>query len=100
METTTEGTCRSLPTCVREGSCDLVYGCGGAGIPTGGSVDRVMMPPDSADAGVAPTDGNPSGPNGVTVFSQGTPYDTVVLGAATAAVQFETAPSPDERSPA
>ncbi|MFK7984789.1 MAG: DUF2330 domain-containing protein [Sandaracinaceae bacterium] len=81
-----EGTCRPHPTCVREGSCDEVYGCSGAAIPTGGMVDRVMPPPDFADPGPVLDAGAPD-PTGVTVFSQGTvgPYDTVVLGAATAA---------------
>lgn len=86
-----EGTCRSHPSCVYESSCLPAYdssGCGsfgGASDPwTGGFVDAGAF---AGDAAAAPrVDSGPLDP-GVMVFSQGPigPYETAVLGAATAA---------------
>lgn len=90
VESVTEGTCRPHPTCVREGSCATIYdsGCGG-GAPSsgggwmGGFVDAATPPP-VADASASADAGPPD--EGVTVFSRGAvgPYESVVLGAATA----------------
>ncbi len=86
----TEGTCRPRPRCVSPTSCAPVYdtgGCANAAGPsdpwTGGFVDAAAVADASAPV---PVDSGPPDP-GVMVFSQGPigPYDTVVLGAATAA---------------
>ncbi|MGE0784657.1 MAG: DUF2330 domain-containing protein [Sandaracinaceae bacterium] len=84
----TEGSCRLHPTCVFASSCLEASdsGCGG-GAPssgwTGGYVDA-SAPPPAADSSVALMDAGTE--PGVTVYSRGPvgPYETVVLGAATA----------------
>lgn len=88
IDNVTEGVCRPAPRCVSGSSCTSVSaggGCGGGGSGetwTGGFVDAAAEPPrrdpPSQDAGM------PTG--GVTIYSQDTigPYDSVVLGAATA----------------
>lgn len=85
-ERTTRGTCREHPRCVEESSCGEVSGCGYDGDYedpgwTGGYVDAGEGERTSAEVDA----GAPS--QGVTIFSRGAvgPYDTVVLGATTAA---------------
>jgi hypothetical protein len=89
--TRTDGVCRSYPQCVyadgapATSGCSLNWGAGGGGGGTwsGGYVDASGEPPPWAatDAGAVPEDG------GATVLSEEVvgPYDTVVLGASTAA---------------
>lgn len=89
-EDVTVGSCRAHPRCVSSSGCSEVResGCGGGGPVmtdpwTGGFVDAGTA---SYADGAASSDA--AGPDpGVTIFSEGPigPYDTVVLGAATAA---------------
>jgi len=86
----TEGDCRDYPRCVSRTTCrePVSSGCGmaapsGASDPwTGGFVDA-SAPPPVYDASGGASD---AGAGGVMVFSEGAigPYDSVVLGAATA----------------
>ena len=88
----TEGACRPRPQCVENGSCTGVgggdFGCG-AYSPGGGWTGDYIDPPGFSDAGTFDSGSRDSGAidPGVTVYSEGTvgPYDTVVLGATTAA---------------
>jgi hypothetical protein len=102
--TRVEGTCRQEPTCVRsDGSTPLSFGCGGSSAPmstgwTGPYVDAGARP-DAAR--VTGWDGGARSDGGVDVFSEGQvgPYDTVVLGAATAGEVLEWLASHDYQVP-
>ena len=85
-ENETRGRCQRHPRCVSEVTCGGVsdYSCGYSG---GGWAGEYVDAATASDAGPARDVARPPDELGVTIFSEGTvgPYDTVVLGAATAA---------------
>ncbi|MCB9593784.1 MAG: DUF2330 domain-containing protein [Sandaracinaceae bacterium] len=87
----TAGTCREHPRCVYEGSCGTAYDGSGCGYDASGSApwtgDYVDAAAGASDASAPVADASAPPDPGVMVFSQGPigPYESVVLGAATAA---------------
>jgi hypothetical protein len=83
LSETTVGTCREVPRCVREdGSEPFAASCGYTYVPEPTDYVDTTPPPPPGPM----TDPPPGSMDGLTIYSEGPigPYETVVLGAATA----------------